>query len=129
MRQGREPRLSPRLVDHHEQLTQLTDLVTGIGDTLREHTDTWPGSPSPRPPRPPDRYRPGPPPWWKLAAADRQEPIARLRAWVQQVYQPGCGLSSRPTAWRSNATSFRPSELTRACRSLEHRLDREIEIE
>ena len=25
----------------------------------------------------------------ELAAADRQEPIARLQAWVQQVYQPG----------------------------------------
>ena len=26
-----------QLADHHEQLTQLTDLITGIGDTLREH--------------------------------------------------------------------------------------------
>ena len=29
--------------------------------------------------------------WWKLAAADRQEPIARLQAWVEQVYRPGYG--------------------------------------
>jgi hypothetical protein len=26
-----------QLADHHDQLTQLTNLVTGIGDTLREH--------------------------------------------------------------------------------------------
>ena len=82
-----------QLADHHEQLTQLTDLITGIGDTLREHeaalaklAETPPADADP------DRYRPSPPPaWWKLAAADRQEPIARLRAWVEQVYQPGYG--------------------------------------
>ena len=82
-----------QLADHHEQLTQLTDLITGIGDTLREHeaaltklAKTAPADADP------DRYRPSPPPpWWKLAAADRQEPIARLRAWVEQVYQPGYG--------------------------------------
>ena len=82
-----------QLADHHEQLTQLTELITGIGDTLREHADalarlaeTTPADADP------DRYRPSPPPaWWKLAAAERQEPIARLHAWVQQVYQPGYG--------------------------------------
>ncbi len=26
-----------QLADHHEQLTRLTELVTGIGDTLRGH--------------------------------------------------------------------------------------------
>ena len=37
-------------------------------------------------------YHPDPAPaWWKLAAADRQEPIARLQAWVEQVYRPGYG--------------------------------------
>ena len=40
----------------------------------------------------PDGYCPGPAPaWWKLAAADRSEPVARLRAWVEQVYRPGYG--------------------------------------
>ena len=39
-----------------------------------------------------DRYRPSPPPtWWSLAPADRQQPIADLRAWVEQVYRPGYG--------------------------------------
>ena len=39
-----------------------------------------------------DRYRPGPvPAWWKLSDTERQEPIAHLRAWVEQVYRPGYG--------------------------------------
>ena len=67
--------------------------VTGIGDTLREHEAALAKLAEPTPADDgPDRYRPSPPPpWWKLAAADRQEPIARLRAWVEQVYQPGYG--------------------------------------
>ncbi len=82
-----------QLADHHEQLTQLTELITGIGDTLREHeaaltklAETPPADADQ------DRYRPSPSPtWWKLAAADRGEPIARLHAWVEQVYRPGYG--------------------------------------
>jgi hypothetical protein len=55
------------------QLTELADLATqSDGDA--------------------DRYQPDPaPPWWRLAAADRAEPLARLRAWVEQVYRPGYG--------------------------------------
>ena len=82
-----------QLADHHEQLTQLTDLITGIGDTLREHAAALAKlAETPPDDAGPDRYRPSPPPaWWKLAAADRQEPVARLRAWVEQVYRPGYG--------------------------------------
>ena len=37
-------------------------------------------------------YRPSPtPPWWKLNGNEEQEAIARLRAWVEQVYRPGYG--------------------------------------
>ena len=50
-----------QLADHHEQLTQLTDLITGIGDTLREHAaalaklaETASAGADP------DRYRPEP---------------------------------------------------------------------
>ena len=82
-----------QLADHHDQLTQLTGLITGIGDTLREHAAALAKLAEPIPAdADPYRHRPSPPPaWWKLAAADRQEPIARLHAWVQQVYQPGYG--------------------------------------
>ena len=74
-----------QLADHHEQLTQLTELITGIGDTLREHAAALAKlAETPPADADPDRYRPSPAPaWWKLAAADRQEPIARLRAWVR----------------------------------------------
>ena len=82
-----------QLADHHEQLTQLTELITGIGDTLREHEAALAKlAESPPADTDPDRYRPSPSPaWWKLADADRAEPIARLHAWVEQVYRPGYG--------------------------------------
>ena len=58
------------------QLAELTGLIAQLTPG-----DTDPG-----------RYQPDPaPPWWKLAAADRAEPLARLRAWVEQVYRPGYG--------------------------------------
>ena len=31
------------------------------------------------------------PRWWKLSGPEREQPLARLRAWVQQVYRPGYG--------------------------------------
>ena len=82
-----------QLADHHEQLTQLTDLITGIGGTLREHAAALAKlAESPPADADQDRYRPSASStWWKLAADDRQEPIARLQAWVEQVYRPGYG--------------------------------------
>ena len=39
-----------------------------------------------------DRHEPGPTPaWWQLSPEARQEPVARLRAWVERVYRPGYG--------------------------------------
>jgi hypothetical protein len=39
-----------------------------------------------------ERYRPSPtPPWWKLTGEQQEVAIARLRAWVEQVYRPGYG--------------------------------------
>ena len=61
-----------QLADHHDQLTQLTELVTGIGDTLREHEAAL-AKLTQTPPADADGYHPSPPPsWWKLAATDRQ---------------------------------------------------------
>ncbi len=38
------------------------------------------------------RYQPIPASrWWKLAGAERQAAVDRLRAWVEQIYQPGYG--------------------------------------
>jgi hypothetical protein len=90
-----------------ERLDEITGLVTGIGGTLADHvaalarledlerqvTDLAAHLAPDTPAGPdPDRYRPGPAPnWWKLTIAERQEPISRLRAWVEQVYRPGYG--------------------------------------
>ncbi len=29
--------------------------------------------------------------WWKLAGQDREQAVASVRAWVEQIYQPGYG--------------------------------------
>ena len=90
-------RLDTRHADHHAavsgRLAELTGQTAALGHVVQEHaaaltrlTATSQTDPDP------DGYRPEPAPaWWKLAAADRQEPIARLRAWVEQVYRPGYG--------------------------------------
>ena len=92
---GQLTRLEARQDEHHAavsgRLAELTDQAAALGRVVAEHaaalthlavtsqTD-------------PDGYCPGPAPaWWKLAAADRSEPVARLRAWVEQVYRPGYG--------------------------------------
>ena len=67
-------RLDTREATHH---ATLTGLLAGLATQQPDDAD---------------RYQPDPaPPWWKLAAADRAEPLARLRAWVEQVYRPGYG--------------------------------------
>ena len=72
-------RLDTREATHH---ATLTGLLAGL--TAR---------PSPDPDRDdPGGYQPGPAPcWWQLSPEGRQEPVARLRAWVDQVYRPGYG--------------------------------------
>jgi hypothetical protein len=90
-------RLDTREAHHHAavsgRLAELSGQAAGIGHTVQEHaaalarlTVTSQADPEA------DGYQPGPAPaWWKLAATERQEPIARLRAWVEQVYRPGYG--------------------------------------
>ncbi len=67
-------RLDAREAEHHAAITdQLTGLTTKPGQD-------------------PGGYQPeAAPPWWQLSPGDRREPIARLRAWVEQVYRPGYG--------------------------------------
>ena len=90
-------RLDTREAEHHTalsgQLAELAGQAAGISRTLEDYaaalarltatntSDAEPGG-----------YRPGPAPaWWKLPADGRDEPVARLRAWVDQVYRPGYG--------------------------------------
>jgi hypothetical protein len=104
-------RLDAREADHHAalsaRLTEIAGLVTGLGGIVNDHAaalaqleklDRHVGDLTARIAQSapadenPDAYRPGlPPRWWKLTADQRQEPISRLRAWVDQVYRPGYG--------------------------------------
>jgi hypothetical protein len=84
-----------------ERLTELTDLITGLGHTLEddatalarfEALDRQVTELAAQLAPDAGGYRPDPAPaWWKLPAAERQEPIARLHSWVEQVYRPGYG--------------------------------------
>jgi hypothetical protein len=104
-------RLDAREADHYAalsaRLTEIADLITSIGgivkdqaaalaqlETLHRQVGDLTARIAQSAPAEenPDAYRPGPPPrWWKLAAGQRQEPIGRLRAWVDQVYRSGYG--------------------------------------
>ena len=75
-----------QLAAHHEQITRLTRILEEHAAALTELTGTTPDGDDP------DGYHPEPAPqWWNLPADGRAEPIARLHAWVEQVYRPGCG--------------------------------------
>ena len=75
-----------QLAAHHEQITQHGRTLEEHAAALTELAGTIPGGTGP------DGYHPEPPPhWWELPADGRAEPIARLRAWVEQVYRPGYG--------------------------------------
>jgi hypothetical protein len=99
-----DARETGHFTDLSGRLAELTDLLTGVGHTLQDdaavlariealdqqinHLATELAQDN----TDPGRYCPDPAPtWWKLAAAERREPVARLRAWVEQVYRPGYG--------------------------------------
>ncbi len=90
-------RLDTRQADHHAavsgRLAELTGHTTALGRVIQEHAAALTRLTATRQTDPdPDGYHPeSAPAWWKLVAADRQESIARLRAWVEQVYRPGYG--------------------------------------
>ena len=89
--------LDTREADHHAtvsgQLAELTGLAASIRRTLHDHAAALAQlTGTSHIDADPDSYCPRPAPaWWKLAADGRQEPVARLRAWVEQVYRPGYG--------------------------------------
>jgi len=88
-----------------ERLTQLTALITTTGRTLADDTaalarlealDRQVTELAAQLAGPDEdgkeRHQPDPPPpWWTLTAAERQQPVTRLRAWVEDVYRPGYG--------------------------------------
>jgi hypothetical protein len=90
-------RLDTREAGHHaaasSRLTELTDQSADLSRIIREHAAALGHLTAPsQTDRDADGYLPEPvPAWWKLTADDRQEPVTRLRAWVEQVYRPGYG--------------------------------------
>jgi len=90
-------RLDTRHADHHAavsaRLAELTGQAAALGRAVEEHAAALARLTAPSQADPDgDGYHPEPAPaWWRLTADGRQEPIARLRAWVEQVYRPGYG--------------------------------------
>jgi hypothetical protein len=90
-------RLDTRHGDHHAavnaRLAELTGQTAALGHAVEEHAAALAQVAAPSQAGPDgDGYRPEPAPaWWKLTAADRHEPVARLQTWVEQVYRPGYG--------------------------------------
>jgi hypothetical protein len=100
-------RLDEREADHFAaisaRLTQMADLLTTVKDhaaalarleTLEREVAGLAAQITAPGPAGDDTggYQPGPAAkWWKLTGQARQEPLARLRAWVEQVYRPGYG--------------------------------------
>jgi hypothetical protein len=75
------------LDDQAEILTGLRDLEDHIADFADRLEELAPDDPAAMP-----RYQPSPTPrFWKVDGQTRDEAIARLRAWVEHVYQPGYG--------------------------------------
>jgi hypothetical protein len=97
-----------------ERLVELTSLVTGLGETVcgqaailarlqgldeqvvalaaclagSDPADNSDGESAGKP----RAYRPVPVPrWWKLRGQAREQAVARLAGWVEQVYRPGYG--------------------------------------
>jgi hypothetical protein len=90
-------RLDTRHADHHAavsaRLAELTGQAAALGHAVEEHAAALARLTAPSQAGPDDDgYHPEPAPaWWKLTADGRPEPLARLRAWVEQVYRPGYG--------------------------------------
>ena len=81
---GHHTTASRQLAEIGGQLTGLGQRLQGRAAALAQLAETMPADGDP------DGYRPSPPPaWWKLLTEERQEPVTRLRAWVEQVYRPG----------------------------------------
>ena len=66
------------------QVAALTDQLT-VGEQVKDEEE------HPYTPAPARR-------WWKLTGEDRENALAALRAWVEQVYRPGYGHLAAPVA-------------------------------
>ena len=77
-----------QLAAHREQLTRLDAREAEHHAAVTAQLAGLTAKPS----QDADGYQPeAAPAWWQLSPERRQEPIARLHAWVEQVYRPGYG--------------------------------------
>jgi hypothetical protein len=103
--------IAARLRDLAKEATAITTRVDGINGTVAGHAEVLASldgldqqvaaladqiaeiAPDEDDAEPSVRiYRPIPPPrWWSLTADERAAAVARLRAWVEQIYLPGYG--------------------------------------
>ena len=93
------PAILDQLAAHGEQITRHGRTLQEHAAALTELASTAPDGAGP------DGYRPEPAPeWHKLPPDARAEPLARLRAWVEQVYRPGYGhlAATLPPCWEAH---------------------------
>ena len=102
--------LDHREAGHHtaitERLGELVEFVAKIGRTLEDHASTLTRLAQTGPDEADaDRTSPGqPPPGGGSRPPGLQDPVARLRAWVEQVYRPGYGhlTATLGSCWESH---------------------------
>jgi hypothetical protein len=100
--------LDTRETAHHsaltERLTQITDLVTEIRRLLEDHQAALTRLESLGGQAPDAAASDPAATWWKITSSERAEPIARLHAWIEQVYRPGYGhlAASLGPCWQSH---------------------------
>src|ERR1700678_2731965 len=81
----------------------LDDQVAALTEQLAELTGRGSGDG--------EAYQPAPAPrWWRLAGTERDDAAGRLRAWVEQVFQPGYGhlASVLPPCWELHPLCLYP---------------------
>ena len=81
-----------QLAAQREQITRLDTREATHYATLAGLLAGLTARTAPDPAQDDPGYLPDPAPaWWQLSPDARSEPVARLRAWVDQVYRPGYG--------------------------------------
>ena len=101
-----------QLAAHREQLTRLARTLDEHAAALTELAEAAPAAGAP------GGYQPEPAPQWHQLPADRRaEPIARLRAWVEQVYRPGYGhlVASLAPCWEAHDLCLYGLDIAAAC--------------
>src|SRR5689334_23703481 len=118
-----EQRQAAHAADIGERIATLTTLANAMNGTLADQAEILAGligldeqvatlaarldAIAPDDGGEPVAYQPaGPPRFWKLEGEARQEAIAKLRAWVEQVYRPGYGHLSAALAAAGSSTRY-----------------------